>query len=90
MHDVCEHDECSTTWDDSWQAQEDAELLTAPPSSTGKVAAISTLTLRKVAALRTKSCKFAIITGARLSTLLSRLPYLPQADAFVCENGDMI
>jgi hypothetical protein len=31
--------------------------------------------------------KFVVITGARLSTLLMRLPYLPEADAFVCENG---
>lgn len=31
---------------------------------------------------------FVVITGARLSTLLMRLPFLPRADAFVCENGE--
>lgn len=49
--------------------------------------AISAGTIKKVANLRAEGVKFAIITGARLSTLLMRLPYLPAADAFVCENG---
>jgi hypothetical protein len=31
-----------------------------------------------------------LISGARLSTLLMRLPYLPAADAYVCENGGRI
>jgi len=30
------------------------------------------------------------VTGARLSTLLMRLPYLPYADALVCENGEWL
>lgn len=48
---------------------------------------ISATTLHKVADLRARGIKFVIITGARLSTLMMRLPYLPEADAFVCENG---
>lgn len=31
-----------------------------------------------------------LITGARTSTLLTRLPYLPAADAYVAENGGRI
>jgi hydroxymethylpyrimidine pyrophosphatase-like HAD family hydrolase len=43
-----------------------------------------------VAGLRAAGLRFVIITGARLSTLLMRLPYLPAADAFVCESGGRI
>lgn len=49
--------------------------------------AISAKTIQQVARLRAQGVKFVVITGARLSTLLMRLPYLPVADAFVCENG---
>ena len=31
-----------------------------------------------------------LITGARTSTLLARLPFLPAADAYVAENGGRI
>lgn len=31
-----------------------------------------------------------LITGARTSTLLQRLPYLPSADVYVAENGGRI
>jgi hydroxymethylpyrimidine pyrophosphatase-like HAD family hydrolase len=31
-----------------------------------------------------------LITGARSATLLQRLPFLPAADAYVCENGGRI
>ena len=31
-----------------------------------------------------------LITGGRLTTLLQRLPFLPAADAYVCENGGRI
>ena len=31
-----------------------------------------------------------LLTGARTSTLLQRLPYLPAADAYVAENGGRI
>ena len=31
-----------------------------------------------------------LITGARTSTLLTRLPFLPAADAYVAENGGRI
>ena len=40
-----------------------------------------------MAGLRAQGIKFVVITGARLSTLLMRLPYLPACDAFVCESG---
>ncbi len=40
----------------------------------------------KYANARDCACTTAV-TGARLSTLLMRMPYLPAADALVCENG---
>ncbi|KXZ54955.1 hypothetical protein GPECTOR_3g123 [Gonium pectorale] len=51
---------------------------------------ISAATLHQVAQLRSRGCLFVVISGARLSTLLMRLPYLPAADAYVCENGGRI
>lgn len=51
---------------------------------------ISAKTLHQVAELRRKGVLFVVITGARLSTLLMRMPYLPSADAYVCENGGRI
>lgn len=51
---------------------------------------ISAATLHLVAELRAKGALFVVISGARLSTLLMRLPYLPTADAYVCENGGRI
>ena len=35
-------------------------------------------------------CMQVLLTGARTSTLLQRLPYLPAADAYVAENGGRI
>jgi hydroxymethylpyrimidine pyrophosphatase-like HAD family hydrolase len=51
---------------------------------------ISARTLQQVAHLRRNDIKFVIVTGARTSTLLQRLPHLPAADAFVSENGGRI
>lgn len=69
-----------------------------PPSGAGLTNApslcvkgvISAATIHKVAKLREHGVKFVVITGARLSTLLMRLPYLPAGDAFVCENGGQV
>ncbi|KAF5839035.1 HAD-like domain-containing protein [Dunaliella salina] len=65
-------------------------LLTTPPSTSGRVGVISSATIDMVAAFRKQGLKFVVVTGARLSTLLMRLPYLPYADALVCENGGRI
>lgn len=46
---------------------------------------ISTATLRLFAALRLLGVRLVLVSGARSSTLLQRLPYLPAADAYVCE-----
>ena len=41
--------------------------------------------------LRTnKGVKLVLVTGARTSTLLSRLPYLPKADVYCTESGGRI
>ena len=50
---------------------------------------ISVQTLTALAKLREAGIRLVLITGARMSTLLQRLPFLPAADAFVCENGEM-
>ena len=40
--------------------------------------------------MRTGGVKLVLITGARLSTMLTRMAFLPAADAYVCENGGRI
>ena len=40
--------------------------------------------------MRKGGVKLVLITGARLSTLLMRMAFLPAADAYVCENGGRI
>lgn len=47
-------------------------------------------TLQDLARLRSQGVLLVLITGARSATLLQRLPFLPQADAYVCENGGRI
>eukprot|EP00283_Hemiselmis_rufescens_P012536 CAMPEP_0173447864 /NCGR_PEP_ID=MMETSP1357-20121228/39577_1 /TAXON_ID=77926 /ORGANISM="Hemiselmis rufescens, Strain PCC563" /LENGTH=230 /DNA_ID=CAMNT_0014414289 /DNA_START=61 /DNA_END=750 /DNA_ORIENTATION=+ len=40
--------------------------------------------------LRTKGLRITLVTGARTTTMLKRIPVLPQADALVCESGSCI
>lgn len=61
-----------------------------PRSKTGTVGVISELTIESCQALRRKGVRLVLVTGARTSTLLQRLPYLPLADAYVTENGGRI
>lgn len=39
---------------------------------------------------RTDTIRLVYVTGARTATLSNRLPFLPAADAYVCENGGRI
>lgn len=67
-----------------------ASLIKLPPSSTGYSGVISVRTLQLYAAVRALGVKVVLISGGRLSTIMSRLPYLPAADAIVCESGGRI
>ena len=85
---------------------EDHSLLYLPPSKTGTRGIISKRTLQLVHELRygsneaeqstTATCNskaktpFILISGMRTTTLFQRLPYLPRADAYVCESGGRI
>eukprot|EP00798_Chlamydomonas_sp_ICE-L_P014687 gene14687-20726_t len=71
-------------------SQDRDAVLVTPPSASGRQGEISTTTFHKVAKVRSQGVRFCVITGARLSTLLMRLAFLPAADAFVCENGGRI
>ncbi|KAK9814335.1 hypothetical protein WJX72_004109 [[Myrmecia] bisecta] len=51
---------------------------------------ISVKTLTELASLRAGGAVLVLLTGARLSTLQQRLPFLPAADAYVCENGGRV
>ena len=60
------------------------------PISTGAQGLISLRSLRHYAALRQLGVRLVVISGARLATLLGRLPCIPAADAYVCEGGGRI
>eukprot|EP00584_Thalassiosira_punctigera_P027283 CAMPEP_0172580246 /NCGR_PEP_ID=MMETSP1067-20121228/139656_1 /TAXON_ID=265564 ORGANISM="Thalassiosira punctigera, Strain Tpunct2005C2" /NCGR_SAMPLE_ID=MMETSP1067 /ASSEMBLY_ACC=CAM_ASM_000444 /LENGTH=342 /DNA_ID=CAMNT_0013372983 /DNA_START=801 /DNA_END=1829 /DNA_ORIENTATION=+ len=69
--------------DDSTQRRDgDNKILELPPSATGMRGTISSRTLAACRDLRIEEgVKLVLITGARTSTLLNRLPFLPKADA---------
>jgi hydroxymethylpyrimidine pyrophosphatase-like HAD family hydrolase len=64
--------------------------LLLPPTTSGARGVISRRTIEMFAALRALGVKVAFISGCRVSTLLQRLPFLPAADAYVCESGGRI
>lgn len=78
----------------SKQQEQDDEtnlILALPPSATGLRGLISSQTLATCRDLRLeKDVKLVLVTGARTSTLLNRLPYLPKADAYCTEAGGRI
>ncbi|KAF6266171.1 hypothetical protein COO60DRAFT_1475933, partial [Scenedesmus sp. NREL 46B-D3] len=77
--------------DDPAQLQEIVgDILMLPQSSTGRLGIISQASLAKAAELRRAGTAVVIISGARTSTVLQRLPYLPAADAIIAENGGRI
>lgn len=65
-------------------------ILQLPPSKTGAHGVISVRTLQLYAVVRQLGVKLVLISGARLSTVLQRLPWLPAADAIVAESGGRI
>ena len=68
-----------------------ADIVRLPTSSSGSTGAISVASLKLYAALRNQGRKKVIlISGCRMSTMMQRLPYLPKADAYVCESGGRI
>ncbi|KAL3148732.1 hypothetical protein ABBQ38_014143 [Trebouxia sp. C0009 RCD-2024] len=69
---------------------EQHKVLRLPPTSTGSQGVISIKTLTKLDRLRKGGVRLVLITGARLSTFLTRMAFLPAADAYVCENGGRI
>ena len=80
----------------------DTELLYLPPSKSGSRGVISTRTLKLCHQLRYGNTSgeqqriinggvpFVLVSGMRTTTLFQRLPYLPRADAYVCESGGRI
>jgi hypothetical protein len=65
-------------------------FLKLPPSRTGLQGILSIATLRKCQQLRRQGIKLVLISGMRTSTMMQRLPFLPKADAYCCENGGRI
>ena len=67
--------------------QQDCRLL---PSSTMGDGYVSERTIELVAALRDEGVLFFVVTAARKSTLIERMPLLPVSDAYVGETGSRI
>eukprot|EP00559_Dactyliosolen_fragilissimus_P009782 CAMPEP_0184874126 /NCGR_PEP_ID=MMETSP0580-20130426/42221_1 /TAXON_ID=1118495 /ORGANISM="Dactyliosolen fragilissimus" /LENGTH=389 /DNA_ID=CAMNT_0027377101 /DNA_START=112 /DNA_END=1281 /DNA_ORIENTATION=+ len=70
-------------------------IIYLPPSSTGMKGIISSQTLQLCRTIRhrpstQRETKLILVSGMRTSTLLSRLPYLPRADAYASEAGGRI
>lgn len=65
-------------------------IVALPESSSGSRGIISLETLDKYEKLRLQGKKLVLVSGCRFTTLLQRLPYLPSADAYVCESGGRI
>ena len=63
-------------------------LLLLPPSTTGKRGAISENTLTALAAAHARGrVAVVVLSGARSTTLFTRLPFLPPCTAVASENG---
>eukprot|EP00004_Rigifila_ramosa_P027734 TRINITY_DN9137_c0_g1_i1.p1 TRINITY_DN9137_c0_g1~~TRINITY_DN9137_c0_g1_i1.p1 ORF type:complete len:241 (+),score=18.19 TRINITY_DN9137_c0_g1_i1:2-724(+) len=65
-------------------------ICTLLPDSTIGRGVVSVRSAELIQLLRASGVAFVLITGARKSTLLERLPFLPAADAYVAENGGRI
>jgi hypothetical protein len=65
-------------------------VLALPQSSSGSRGIISCKTLDMYQELRRLGKKVVLVSGCRASTLIQRLPFLPHADAYVCESGGRI
>jgi hydroxymethylpyrimidine pyrophosphatase-like HAD family hydrolase len=65
-------------------------LIQLPLSASGLAGHISSRTLALCREVRSRKVKLILISGARASTLLQRIPYLPRADAYCCESGGRI
>eukprot|EP00292_Cryptomonas_paramecium_P014477 CAMPEP_0113707918 /NCGR_PEP_ID=MMETSP0038_2-20120614/28682_1 /TAXON_ID=2898 /ORGANISM="Cryptomonas paramecium" /LENGTH=139 /DNA_ID=CAMNT_0000633545 /DNA_START=190 /DNA_END=606 /DNA_ORIENTATION=- /assembly_acc=CAM_ASM_000170 len=51
---------------------------------------VSFKSMELISQIRGLGVRFAIITGARTTTLFERVPLLPVVDAYVCETGSRI
>mmetsp|Transcript_9341 Transcript_9341/g.20436 ORF Transcript_9341/g.20436 Transcript_9341/m.20436 type:complete len:305 (+) Transcript_9341:471-1385(+) len=68
-------------------AQGESRRCRLLPKTTMGDGVVSDRTVELVAQLRKAGVLFFIVTGARKSTVLERLPFLPDADAVVGESG---
>jgi hypothetical protein len=78
------------------------KIIALPPSKTGMVGCISTRTLHLCNMIRKQTTKsingdnlrepvrLVFVSGMRSSTLLSRIPYLPNSDIYCCDSGGRI
>jgi len=72
--------------------EDNSLLIHLPPSKTGTRGVISRKTLYLCQKLRSvnNGTPLILVSGMRTTTLFQRMPYLPTADAYVCESGGRI
>lgn len=68
---------------------DDDRIIRLPASSTGLVGIVSRRTFELCREVRKKAPLY-FVSGMRFTTLVSRLPYLPRADAYCCDGGGRI
>lgn len=76
--------------DDFLQMKPKGDICLLPVSSTGMIGVISAKSLQLIREIRQTGAIFVLVSGMRYSTLLKRIPYLPKADAYCCEDGGRI
>ena len=77
---------------DDLSKEDNSLLIHLPPSKTGTRGVISRQTLYLCQKLRSvnNGTPLILVSGMRTTTLFQRMPYLPTADAYVCESGGRI
>ena len=72
--------------------EDNSLLIHLPPSKTGTRGVVSRKTLYLCQKLRSvnNGTPLILVSGMRTTTLFQRMPYLPTADAYVCESGGRI
>ena len=77
---------------DDLSKEDNSLLIHLPPSKTGTRGVISRKTLYLCQKLRSvnNGTPLILVSGMRTTTLFQRMPYLPTADAYVCESGGRI
>jgi len=72
------------------ESQDEADIIKLPPSKSGMCGIISVKTLDLARKIQLRKVMLVLTSAVRLATFQSRLPFLPNANAYIIENGGKI